>query len=83
MDDPIAVEARGILKPEGEDRWVQYRRTAVVEMRPYEPGEDTADIQMPPGVTPREGDYVARDPANREDQWLVSAMGVQHEFKRI
>jgi hypothetical protein len=83
MEDPTAVEAHGIRKPEGEDRWQQYRRVSVVEVRPYEAGEDMTGIHVPVGATPQEGDYIVRDPANRADQWLVSAQGLRREFRAI
>lgn len=54
----------------------QYRRTQIAEMRPYELGEDLsaltpavsiAEVDKAAG-SPKEGDMVARNPANHDDQ---------------
>ena len=55
----------------------RYRRSQVAELRPYVPGEAMANISVAPVDTangsPKEGDMIARNPANHEDQWLVAA----------
>lgn len=56
----------------------RYRRKQIAELRPYEPGEalderisiSAADRES---GSPKEGDMIARNPANHADQWLVSA----------
>lgn len=58
----------------------QYRRSQIAELRPYVPGEPAellyrvsisqADLD---GGSPKDGDMIARSPANHEDQWLVAA----------
>jgi len=55
-----------------------YRRSQIAELRPYVPGEDLSDrvsISAPDreAGSPKEGDMIARNPANHEDQWLVAA----------
>lgn len=55
-----------------------YRRSQVAELRPYEPGETLSDrvsISAPDkeAGSPKVGDMIARNPANHDDQWLVSA----------
>jgi hypothetical protein len=55
----------------------QYRRKSVSEMRPYIIGElldsnisiSRADLIA---GSPKEGDMIARNPKNHEDQWLVA-----------
>jgi hypothetical protein len=46
-------------------------------MRPYEIDEDITKISISDADklngSPREGDMIARNPKNHEDQWLVSA----------
>lgn len=54
----------------------KYRRRQIAELRPYVHGET-----LPPMVSisqadmdagsPKEGDMIARNPANHDDQWLV------------
>ena len=54
----------------------QYRRKSVSEMREYEEGEnmDGVSISQPDkdAGSPKIGDYIARNPKNHADQWLVA-----------
>ena len=56
----------------------KYRRTNIAEMRPYVDGEDlsgrvsVSEADKENG-SPKPGDMIARNPANHNDQWLVSA----------
>ena len=52
--------------------WKKYRRTGLSEMRPYIPGEDLAGISVNKEDIPKDGDMIARNPKNHEDQWLVA-----------
>jgi hypothetical protein len=57
-------------------RFRPYRRRQIAELRPYEPGESlegvsVADVDRAAG-SPKEGDMIARNPANHDDQWLVA-----------
>jgi hypothetical protein len=59
------------------ETFTRYRRTQVAELRPYREGEDLtavsiAEVDRANG-SPKAGDMIARNPANHEDQWLVSA----------
>jgi hypothetical protein len=54
-----------------------YKRNGVTEMRPFTSGETLSDrVSISPADreagSPQEGDYIARNPANHDDQWLVS-----------
>ncbi len=54
-----------------------YRRSGVTEMLEWQPGTDLAgvsisDVDRESG-SPKPGDYIARNPANHADRWLVSA----------
>lgn len=59
------------------EEFKRYRRTKITELRPYEPGEvlsdrvsiSQADIE---NGSPKEGDMIARNPTNHDDQWLVA-----------
>jgi len=55
-----------------EDTFRQYRKKQIAEMRPYIDGEDISRINVG-DVSPKVGDFVARDPENHDDQWLVTA----------
>lgn len=54
-----------------------YRRKQIAELRPFMPGEvlnervsiSAADKDA---GSPREGDMIARNPKNHDDQWLVA-----------
>ena len=55
----------------------QYRRKAFGELRPYVAGEDLTGTSISDedkaNGSPKEGDMIARNPKNHDDQWLVSA----------
>jgi hypothetical protein len=56
--------------------FTRYKRKNVAEMRPYEPGEDLSGVSIAEvdkqAGSPKEGDMIARNPANHADQWLVA-----------
>jgi hypothetical protein len=53
--------------------WRMYRKTGFAEMRPFVPGEDLIGISVTPGVVPKAGDWIARDPLNHRDQWHITS----------
>jgi hypothetical protein len=71
--------------------WQRYRRTAVAEMRPYEPGDagklgvsvSAPDLPtvlaIDKGGRPPSG-FVARNPANHADQWYVAQAYAEANF---
>lgn len=54
----------------------QYRRKSISEMRPYVEGEDVTHVSISQpdknAGSPKLGDYIARNPKNHADQWLVA-----------
>lgn len=56
--------------------WKQYKRKGLSEMRPYIPGEDVSGVSISEpdkaAGSPKEGDMIARNPKNHDDQWLVA-----------
>jgi len=65
-----------------EDTFRQYRKKQIAEMRPYIDGEDISRINVG-DVSPKVGDFVARDPENHSDQWLVSASFFKANYEPI
>lgn len=65
--------------------WKQYRRTQIAEIRPYIPGEDMNHIAVShediKNGSPKAGDMVARNPANRDDQWVLAAKYFADNFE--
>jgi hypothetical protein len=63
----------------------QYRRKQIAELRPYVPGEslDRVSISAPDkeAGSPKEGDMIARNPKNHDDQWLVAAQYFADNFE--
>jgi hypothetical protein len=59
------------------EKFTQYRRKALGEARPYEPGESVGDVSINPedarAGSPKPGDMIFRNPKNHRDQWLVAA----------
>jgi hypothetical protein len=54
----------------------KYRRKQIAELRPWKPGEDMSRISVTAADSesgsPKEGDMIARNPKNHDDQWLVA-----------
>ena len=55
----------------------QYRRSQIAELRPFHVGEvlgDRVSISAPDrdAGSPKDGDMIARNPKNHDDQWLVA-----------
>jgi hypothetical protein len=67
--------------------WTQYRRTTVMDMRPYEPGEDISKIEILPvdreHGSPKEGDMIVRDPNDETKGYLVNQHYFAHNFTRV
>jgi hypothetical protein len=68
----------------------QYRRSQIAELRPYVPGEEkdwpagmSVSISAPDRFagSPKEGDMIARNPKNHDDQWLVAAAYFADNFE--
>jgi hypothetical protein len=64
-----------------------YRRTNIAEMRPYVPGEEVGSVSISApdreNGSPKEGDMIARNPANHDDQWLVAAAYFAANFEPV
>ena len=70
----------------------KYIRTNITEMRPvsqYEYEEHTLNAIISVSEadlingSPKQGDMIARNPKNHEDQWLVAAEYFKNNFKLI
>lgn len=65
----------------------KYRRTQISEMADWYPGFDMSgvsisDVDRAAG-SPREGDKIARNPANHADRWLVAAKYASENFEPL
>ncbi len=53
----------------------QYRKSQIAEMRTWEPGDDMLRVSVSPADadngSPKDGDMIARNPKDHDDQWLV------------
>ena len=71
-----------------ETEFKPYRRKQVAELRPYRPGEELSErVSISAGDreagSPQEGDMIARNPDNHDDQWLVSKEYFEANFEPI
>lgn len=67
--------------------FVRYKRKQIAELRAYVPGEDLvgvsiAEVDRQAG-SPKEGDMIARNPANHDDQWLVAQRYFLDNFEAV
>lgn len=69
------------------DGFVQYRRKAIAEMRPYVEGEQLDGVSISvsdkEAGSPKLGDMIARNPKNHADQWLVAAAYFADNFEPL
>lgn len=65
----------------------RYRRKAIAELRPWEPGEDLSGVSISfpdeQAGSPRAGDMIARNPKDHTDQWLVAAAYFADNFEPV
>jgi hypothetical protein len=74
-----------------QDAFKQFRRSQIAELRPYVPGEDLSALVPPVSISgpdkeagsPKPGDMIARNPANHDDQWLVTAKYFADNFEPV
>ena len=71
-----------------DDGFRQYRRKEIAELRPYVPGETLSErVSISAGDrergSPKEGDMIARNPANHDDQWLVAKDYFEANFEPV
>lgn len=70
------------------DPFKQYRKKQIAEMRPFVPGETLAErtsigAKDREAGSPKEGDMIARNPTNHDDQWLVSAAFFAENYESV
>lgn len=69
------------------ENWAQYRRKGLSEMRPYTEGEVLQGVSISEtdkdNGSPKEGDMIARNPKNHEDQWLVAEKYFQDNLELV
>ncbi len=69
------------------DKFTQYRRKQIAELRPYTPGESMTIISVSEedrkAGSPKTGDMIARNPKNHDDKWLVAAQYFADNFEPI
>ena len=67
--------------------FMQYRRTQIAEMMPWDSTVDMARVSVSApdreAGSPKAGDMIARNPANHDDQWLISAKYFADNFEAI
>ena len=67
--------------------WDRYRRTQIAEMVPWEPGFDMTRVSVSASDkedgSPKDGDMIARNPKNHEDQWLIAADYFSDNFEAV
>ena len=67
--------------------WKQYRRKGHSEMRPYVKNEDVSNISISApdkaAGSPKEGDMIARNPKNHDDQWLVAKAYFEDNLEEV
>lgn len=65
----------------------QYRRTQIAEMADWAPGFDMTGVSISKpdqeNGSPKEGDKIARNPANHADRWLVAAAYFASNFEPL
>ena len=66
-----------------DERFKEYRKTSTVHMRPYEPGEDLANIAVSHAYTPEEGGMIAINPVIISHRWYVDKKDFEDNYQSI
>ena len=61
----------------------KYRKKAVTEMRLYVQGEDLSNVSVSKEDSPKQGDMIARNPSNHNDQWLVAREYFEASYEEV
>ncbi len=65
----------------------RYRRKQIAELRPWQPGDNMSRVSVSipdrEAGSPKDGDMIARNPKNHDDQWLVAAAYFVDNFEPI
>ena len=65
----------------------QYRRTQIAEMTDWTPDFDMTNVSVTAvdrnAGSPKEGDKIARNPADHDDKWLVAKAYFEANFEQI
>lgn len=69
------------------NEYKKYRRTQIAEMADWTPDFNMADVSVAEvdrqAGSPKEGDKIARNPANHADKWLVAAAYFEANFEPL
>ena len=67
--------------------FTRYRRKQIAELRPWQPGDDMSCVSVSAedakAGSPKDGDMIARNPKNHDDQWLVAAAYFAENFEAV
>lgn len=67
--------------------FAQYRRSAIAELRPWEPDDDMTGVSISDedkaAGSPKQGDMIARNPKNHNDRWLVAEQYFNDNFVAV
>ena len=71
-----------------KEEFKRYRRKQIAEIRPYVAGEKLGERVSISAAdreagSPKEGDMIARNPSDHNDQWLVSKDYFEENFEAI
>lgn len=64
--------------------YMKFRRKSIAEMTPWTEQTDMTDVSISAedrkAGSPKQGDMIARNPANHADKWLVAAAYFEENF---
>ena len=71
-----------------KEEFKRYQRKQIAELRPYVAGEKLSEQVSISAAdreagSPKEGDMIARNPADHNDQWLVAKEYFEANFEAI
>lgn len=82
-----AAQAQSAEAASSSPDFKRYRRKQIAELRPWQPGDDMSRVSLAAADkeagSPKEGDMIARNPKNHDDQWLVAAAYYADNFKLV
>ena len=87
-DEQPVKEKENTKQPSEKNSFELYKRKEKAELRPYREGEKLPDIVSiskadKDAGSPKEGDMIARNPKNHNDQWLVAKEYFEDNFVAV
>jgi hypothetical protein len=83
----VPVDELKRSNPVATNEFQRFRRKQIAELRPWVPGDDMAGVSISDADrangSPKRRDWIARNPADHSDKWLVAEQYFKDNFEPV